>query len=189
MEKLKSTFGNMFLSLTVIGVCAGGLLATANRYTSATVARAKAAALSSALEKVCPDFDNDPVSESFLSGTAEGDSLRVYPAKQGGVPVGAAVESVSKNGFGGEIRVLVGFDTEGRIVNYFVLQHTETPGLGSKMQEWFRTEKGRQSVIGRLGGGLSVSKDGGDVDAITASTITSRAFLECINKGHGAIVF
>jgi electron transport complex protein RnfG len=189
MEKLQSTFGNMFLSLTVIGLCAGGLLATANRYTSATVARAKAASLSVALDQVCPDFDNDPVSESFLSGTAEGDSLRVYPAKQGGVPVGTAVESMSRNGFGGEMRVLVGFDTEGKVVDYFVLQHTETPGLGSKMQEWFRMQEGYRSIIGRQAGSLTVSNDGGDVDGITAATISSRAFLECINKGYGAIVF
>ena len=66
-------------------------------------------------------------------------------------------------GFGGEIRVIVGFDTEGKLLNYSVLQHAETPGLGAKMQEWFRTDKNRQSVLGRnlSDGELKVTKDGG----------------------------
>ncbi len=92
-------------------------------------------------------------------------------------------------GFGGEIRVIVGFDTEGKLLNYSVLQHAETPGLGAKMQEWFRTDKNRQSVLGRnlSDGELKVTKDGGDVDAITASTITSRAFLNAVNRAYSAI--
>ena len=67
-------------------------------------------------------------------------------------------------------------------------KHSETPGLGSKMQEWFRTDKNKQSVIGRTltEDGLKVSKDGGDVDAITAATISSRAFLDAINRAYSA---
>jgi len=76
---------------------------------------------------------------------------------------------------------------EDRIVNYVVLQHAETPGLGSKMSTWFKNPgKPSQSVIGRdlSQGMLAVSKDGGTVDAITAATITSRAFLEAVNKAY-----
>jgi len=83
----------------------------------------------------------------------------------------------------------VGFDMKHRIVNYAVLQHAETPGLGSKMTEWFRdATKPGQSVIGRdlSQGALTVSKEGGNVDAITASTITSRAFLEAVNRAYAA---
>ena len=104
-----------------------------------------------------------------------------------GQVVGAAVESFTNKGFSGEIRVIVGFDTEGKIKDYSVLQHSETPGLGSKMQEWFRTDRNKQNVIGReVGSGLKVSKDGGDVDAITAATISSRAFLDAINRAYAA---
>jgi len=74
-------------------------------------------------------------------------------------------------------------------VNYAVLQHAETPGLGAKMTEWFKdVSRPRQSVVGRdlSQGPLSVSKDGGDVDAITASTITSRAFMEAVNRAYAA---
>ena len=137
---------------------------------------------------VVPEFDNTPIAESYMAVTGDGDSLRIYPAKKGGELVGAAVESNTMNGFSGEIRVIVGFDKEGTLYNYSVLQHSETPGLGSKMQEWFRTDKNNQSVIGRKlsEGELKVSKDGGNVDAITAATISSRAFLNAVNRAYSA---
>ena len=100
--------------------------------------------------------------------------------------MGYAIESYSKNGFSGLIRIIVGFDTDGKVLNFSVLEHNETPGLGSKMQEWFSTDKNQQSIIGRdmTKGTLMLTKDGGDVDAITASTISSRAFLEAINLAY-----
>ena len=158
----------MFLSLTIICVVAGAILAGVNMYTTGPIAATKAAALEAAIKAVTPAFDNKP--------------------KQDGKFVGAAVESNTMKGFGGEIRVIVGFDTEGKLLNYSVLQHAETPGLGAKMQEWFRTDKNRQSVLGRnlSDGELKVTKDGGDVDAITASTITSRAFLNAVNRAYSA---
>ncbi|MDL2309701.1 RnfABCDGE type electron transport complex subunit G [Parabacteroides sp. OttesenSCG-928-B22] len=188
MAKLKSTLPNMLLSLTIICMCAAGVLATVNQQTSGPIALSKAAALENAIKEVTPDFDNSPLDEAYKAVTSDGDSLLIYPATHGGQSVGVAVESFTKNGFGGEIRVIVGFDADGKLLNYSVLQHAETPGLGSKMQEWFRTDKNKQSVIGRslAEGNLTVTKDGGDVDAITASTITSRAFLQTINRAYSA---
>lgn len=188
MEKVKSTFLTIMASLTGFCLIAGVALATANKLTEDKIAAAKAAALQEAIKKVAPEFDNDPSAEQYKVGLAEGDSLTVYPAKKGGQLVGAAVESNTKNGFGGEIRIMIGFDAEQKIVNYSVLEHNETPGLGSKMEEWFRAEKGKQSVLGRdmKGGALKVSKDGGEVDAITAATISSRAFLDAVNRAYSA---
>ncbi|MDF9831476.1 RnfABCDGE type electron transport complex subunit G [Parabacteroides sp. PF5-6] len=188
MAKLKSTLPNMLLSLTLICLFAAGVLATVNMQTAGPIAAAKAAALENAIKEVTPEFDNSPLADAYRAVTSDGDSLVIYPALKGGEPVGVAVESFTMNGFSGEIRVIVGFDTEGKILNYSVLQHAETPGLGSKMQEWFRTDKNRQSVIGRslAAGNLTVAKDGGDVDAITASTITSRAFLQTLNRAYSA---
>lgn len=178
----------MLLSLTGTCVIAGAILAGVNEVTKEPIAQTKAATLEAAIKAVTPTFDNKPTEESYMVATPEGDSLRIYPAKNGGEMVGAAVESFTKKGFGGEIKVIVGFDMDGKIINYSVLSHSETPGLGAKMQEWFSTEKGNQSVIGRKidGKGLTVSKDGGDVDAITAATISSRAFLDAINKAYTA---
>lgn len=188
MAKLKSTLPNMLLSLTIICVAAGAILAGVNMYTSGPIAASKAAALEAAIKAVAPPFDNKPSEEAYLAVTSDGDSLMIYPATKGGEFVGAAVESNTKKGFSGEIRVIVGFDKEGKLLNYSVLQHSETPGLGAKMQEWFRTDKNKQSVLGRnlSGGELKVTKDGGDVDAITASTITSRAFLNAVNRAYSA---
>lgn len=177
----------MFLSLSIICLTVAVLLAQANKMTAKPIAEAKAMKLQNAISEVVPPFDNDPVAEAYLMPDGSGDSLRVYPAKKGDEVVGYAINSSSNNGFGGEIQIMVGFDIEDRIINYAVLQHAETPGLGSKMTEWFKNpEKQSQSVIGRdlSQGTLAVSKDGGSVDAITASTITSRAFLEAINRAY-----
>lgn len=187
MAKIKSSFRNMFLSLSLICLTVALLLAQVNKMTATPIAEAKAMKLQNAIREVVPAFDNDPVAEAYRMADGSGDSLLVYPAKQGGELVGFALNSYSNNGFSGNIQIMVGFDMEHRIVNYSVLQHAETPGLGSKMTEWFRDlTKPEQSVIGRdlSKGALTVTKDGGDVDAITASTITSRAFLEAVNKAY-----
>lgn len=187
MAKLKSTLPNMFLSLTTICVVAGAILAGVNIYTTGPIAASKAAALQNAIREVVPEFDNNPTEEAFMAATSEGDSLKIYPARKGGEFVGAAVESNTKKGFSSEIRVIVGFDATGKLYNYSVLQHAETPGLGAKMQEWFRME-GSRSVIGKelSAGALKVTKDGGSVDAITAATISSRAFLDAVNRAYSA---
>jgi len=189
MAKLQSSFKNMFLSLSVICLTVAVLLAQANKMTAKPIADARAMKLQNAISEVVPAFDNDPVAEAYSMSDGTGDSLLVYPARKGDKLVGFAFNSFSNNGFSGTIQIMVGFDMENKIVNYAVLQHAETPGLGSKMTEWFKdTSRPRQSVVGRdlSQGPLSVSKDGGDVDAITASTITSRAFMEAVNRAYAA---
>ena len=102
--------------------------------------------------------------------------------------VGAAVQTET-NGFGGKIKLMVGFDADNKIVNYAVLEQTETPGLGTHIVEWFKNEdKPTQNILGRKADGkMTVSKDGGDVDAITAATISSRAFLAAVNAAYAAL--
>ena len=178
----------MLLSLTGICLVAGAILAGVNQFTAGPIAVAKATALEEAIKAVAPEFDNKPTEDVYMAVSSDGDSLKIYPATKGGQVVGGAVESNTKKGFSGEIRVIVGFDMDGKILNYSVLQHAETPGLGAKMQEWFRADKNKQSVLGRTipDGGLKVTKDGGDVDAITAATISSRAFLDAVNRAYSA---
>lgn len=179
----------MFLSLSIICLTVAVLLAQVNKMTAKPIADAKAMKLQNAIREVVPLFDNDPVAEAYLMPDGSGDSLLVYPAKKGDELVGFAINSFSNNGFNGTVRIMVGFDMEDKIVNYAVLQHAETPGLGAKMTEWFKdVSRPEQSVVGRdlSQGPLAVSKDGGDVDAITASTITSRAFMEAVNSAYSA---
>lgn len=99
-----------------------------------------------------------------------------------GVLVGKAVESQTM-GFGGELKVLVGFGKDGEVLGYAIRQTSETPGLGVKAAEWFQKD-GKGCIIGKnpKTAGFAVTKDGGDVDAITASTITSRAFLKAVRQ-------
>ena len=186
MGKIKSTLPNILLSLTMICLVAGVALSATNKFTEKAVREAMEAELRGAIKKVLPEFDNDPTKELYKLSASGADSLTIYPALKAGQPVGYAIESYTKNGFSGLIRIMVGFDSKGKVLNFYVLEHNETPGLGSKMQEWFSTEKNRQSVIGRdmTKGALKVVKDGGDVDAITASTISSRAFLEALNLAY-----
>ena len=96
---------------------------------------------------------------------------------------GTAIKVTDPKGFGGALTVMVGLAPDGKILGYKVLESSETPGLGAKADFWF--QKGQKGdIIGKTAGSLTVSKDGGDVDAITASTITSRAFLRCINQAY-----
>lgn len=188
MAKLKSTFKNMFLSLSIICLAVALLLAQVNKMTAKPIAEAKALKLQNAIGEVVPEFNNDPVAESFMIAGEGGDSLLVYPATKDDEVVGFAISS-SANGFAGEIQIMVGFDMDDKVVNYEILQHAETPGLGSKMGYWFKDiESNSKSIIGRdmSLGALAVKNDGGDIDAITASTITSRAFLNAINKAYSA---
>jgi len=84
--------------------------------------------------------------------------------------------------------LIVGFDAEGKIVNYSVLEQYETPGLGTKIVDWFKTDKNRQNICGLNPSqvNFTVDKDGGDIDAITASTISSRAFLAAVQAAYQA---
>jgi electron transport complex protein RnfG len=189
MAKLKSSFLNMFLSLGAICIVTGGILAAVNDITSEPIAISKKAKVGNALKAVLPDFDNSPSEEAYWVSLSEGDSLKVYPAKKNGQWVGSAVESNSLKGFSGEIKVMAGLDTQGNLINYKVLEHAETPGLGAKMEEWFRSDKNRQSVLGKnlSQGSLSVTKDKGEIDAITGATISSRAFLDALNRAYSAV--
>lgn len=188
MAKLKSTLPNMFLSLTIICVVAGAILAGVNMYTTGPIAATKAAALEAAIKAVTPAFDNKPTEDAYMAVTTDGDSLKIYPAMKDGKLVGAAVESNTQKGFSGEIKVIGRLRCRGQAAKLLRTATCRNSGLGAKMQEWFREDKNQQSVLGRnlADGELKVSKDGGDIDAITAATITSRAFLNAVNRAYSA---
>ena len=185
MKKLESSLTNMVLVLTGITVIATGLSAYVNQLTAGPIAEANAKALSDAIAVVVPGFDNNPA-EAPETIELDGASYLIYKATKGGEFIGAAVQSTA-NGFGGALTVLVGFDKEGNIIDYSLLSHAETPGLGSKAADWFK-KGAKGDITGKNPGQapLTVSKDGGQIDAITASTITSRAFLNAVNAAYAA---
>lgn len=191
MKKKESTFWNMLWSLTLITAVAGGLLGYTNQLTEEPIARAAKASREKAIQQVIPAYDNSPIDEQ-LTYTVHNEygetTTTIYPAKKGGKLAGAAVECSNNTGYGGEIRIIVGFEADGTIKDFRVLKHQETPGLGAKMGEWFRTDKNKQNIIGKSPAttNFHVTKDSGDIDAITAATITSRAFLAAVRTAYAA---
>jgi len=187
MAKLESTFKNMVLVLTGITIFAAVALGSVYSLTKEPIAASKKAKQENAIKEVLPEYDRlDP--EELISLEGFEAPFALYKAYKGDEFVGAAVQSYSGNGFSGDIKVMVGFDDKGAIVNYSVLEQKETPGLGTKMVDWFKTEKAHQNICGKNPeqNNLTVSKDGGEVDAITAATISSRAFLEAIRYAYSA---
>lgn len=190
MEKLKSTFTNMALALTLVAVFAGGLLAWVNHITQGPIKAQEEKTLTDAIGLVMADGSLKVSSTYPVRINHDGDisTYIVHNATDSkGTPLGCAVESVVM-GFGGNMKVLVGFDTKGTILGYQVLQTSETPGLGQKAGQWFQKDA-KGCIVGREMSEtkpLAVKNDGGDVDAITASTITSRAFLKAVNRAFEA---
>lgn len=190
MKKLASTLPNMILSLALITAVAGGLLGMMYSVTQKPIEKARQEAALDAIRRVAPEFNNDPEADAKTI-SYEGNDYTVYPAIMNGKLTGAAVKGSSMNGFAGEITVMCGFTADGSVKDYQVLQHGETPGLGSKMQTWFRDPKDARSVIGKNPGNVSfyVVKDkamNGEIDGITAATISSRAFLEVFRGAYKA---
>lgn len=193
MKKLESTLPNMVLSLVGICVVVSAILAYLNSVTAEPIREAQVKAKVEAIKQVTPAFDNNPYEEAFEVALTSGDALKVYPAKKAGAVVGYAVETNTKEGFGGVIEVMMGVDVAGKFVDFSVLSMAETPGLGTKIPEWYHTASKTAGNIQDVRGidltreaPLKVTQDGGKVDAITAATISSRAFLDAVNRGYEA---
>lgn len=163
----QSTLKNMALCLTLVCLICSAVLGVAYAVTLEPVKAAQVAKTNKAIAQVLPEFADDNVAEQSV--TVEGVEYTYYHPSSG-----YAVISVV-NGFGGALSVMVGITEDGKVYNTSVISHSETPGLGAKCQ-------GDEGFLGQFRGldpasaRLAVTKDGGDIDAITASTITSRAY-------------
>ncbi len=178
----------MVLVLSTVTLVAAVSLGLVYNLTEDPIAASKKAKQENAIKEVLPVFDKlDAVETVVLEGFP--DSFYVYKAYENDAFVGAAVQTYSKNGFSGDVKIMVGFDAEGKIVNYAILEHQETPGLGTKMTDWFNNpEKPSQNICGLHPekNDLRTDKKGGEIDAITAATISSDAFLEAVRNGYSA---
>ena len=179
---MKSTLFNMVAVLFTITLIASAGVGAVNMITEEPIAAAKAQATTEAVANVLPEFDNNEVSEQTIDNM----SIKVYTATNASGVVGYAVESMTKNGFGGAIRMMVGFLPDGKIYNVNVLEQAETPGLGTKM-----CDEGNallSSIKDKDADELkfTVKKDGGELDALTAATISSRAYYDAVARAHQA---
>ncbi len=190
MKKMESTLTNMVLVLVATALIMGGLLAFVNQITLAPIKTQADKTLAEGIRNVMGGGNlkvtkTDTVQLDIAGKTA--DFVRHQTENPQGKWLGTAVESTTQ-GFSGDLKVLIGFDPEGNILGYTILESGETPGLGAKADKWFQTD-GKGSIIGKHPekNKLAVTKGGeGEIDAITASTITSRAFLRAVNNAYRA---
>ncbi|GHS86834.1 electron transport complex subunit G [Bacteroidia bacterium] len=179
MKKKPSTLVNMIVSLTLISGLAGLCLGAVYSVTKDPIDQAKLAKQAEAIKAVLPPYDS--LCEPQVIAVAGG-NVTLHKAYNGAEWVGTAVNTFSKQGFSGEIRLMIGVLPDGSIKDINVLEHHETPGLGDKMD----IKKSNFSVQFRGKNpatfNLKVKKDGGDVDAITAATISSRAYCDALQR-------
>ena len=201
MADMKNPSGpRVVLTLTLVTAIAAGLLAVVNAATIDQIMASRLAEKVDGVTAMLSDeagqalFDNDPIAAGVatcpadLATAAEGcgaAAVLVYPATRGGQPVGYAAETWSSKGYGGRISLLVAADAQGALIDYRVLVAKETPGLGTKMADDEYRAQYKGAKLGSFG--FAVTKDGGDVEAITSATITSRAATEAIERGMKAI--
>lgn len=180
---MKSTLINMVAVLFSITLIASAGVGAVNMITVEPIAAAKAAATEAALGVVLPAFDKTESEELSIDEMP----IVVYTATNAGETVGYAVETMTKSGFSGVVKLMVGFLPDGTINNVNVLQQAETPGLGTKM-----CDEGNPLLAGVKGkegtATFRVKKDGGEVDALTAATISSRAYLDAVNRACVAMM-
>jgi len=193
-KQRESTFVNMVVVLFLVSAIAAIALAFVYQATKEPIAKSKLEKKKKAIRNVVSEFDNNPIEDMFKIPVEGADSVECYPAKKEGKIVGYAVKTYSKKGFGGLISVMIGFDPDGHIHKTAVLEHHETPGLGDKMQRSKSTfsnqfdnldvpnisDKDNDGII------IEVTKDQGTVDAITAATISSRAFCDATERAYNA---
>lgn len=183
MEKKASTLRNMVMGLLCVTVLSGSCVGGMYLLTKSQIAQAEKEKQEAAIKAVLPDFDR---LEARQIETPDGNgTLTAYTAYVQDAPVGTAIQTFTKKGFAGEIRLMAGVLPDGTLYRVQVLQHAETPGLGSKMTDpkFAGQFENRHPQTFRL----RVKKDGGDVDAITAATISSRAYCDALDRAFNTL--
>ena len=178
----------MTVTLILVTGIAAAALGFVYDFTKSPIEAAKQKAQTEAIKAVLPEFDK--LGESVKVTPPEGgEELLFFPAYKNNELVGTAIKTYTNLGFSGHFVVMAGIDKNGNFSGYSVLEHEETTGLGAKMSTWFKnTTKPGQCIIEKNPEttNFTVSKDGGDIDAITASTITSRAFLDALRRAYNS---
>ncbi|MFI3262871.1 MAG: RnfABCDGE type electron transport complex subunit G [Rikenellaceae bacterium] len=179
---MKSSLKNMVMVLMLITLIASAAVGVVFQLTEEPIEAARSAKITNAIKEVMPEFDEVSEGETL---ERDGGEMVVYKATKGGQVVGYAIQTFSKEGYGGEIKLLIGFLPDGTINKAAVISHKETPGLGDKIDKsksnFSLQFEGKNPAKFKLG----VKKDGkGDVDAITASTISSRAYVDAVKRAY-----
>jgi len=186
-KKTESTLRNMLIALFVVALISSTTLGYVYEFTKGPIEAAKLKKKVEAIKIVVPEFTNNPIDDVYKLASDMKDSLECYPAYKDSTLVGTAIKTFSDKGFSKRIYLMIGFLPDGTIHNISVLEHAETPGLGDKMDKkksnWSEQFNGKNPETYKL----QVTKDGGNVDAITAATISSRAYTDAVDRAYKAL--
>ena len=182
MTQTPNKISKIISSMLVVALLAAALVGLVKHITAKPIKEAQDKMIADSIkEVVTSEFDNDPFAEKIT--TLQGkDRFTLYPARKEGYITSIVMKSFSNKGYGGRIEVLVNFLPDGSIGGYKVIEHKETPGLGSKVND----TSFKQGIIGKSpkSENFKVRQDGGEIDAITGATITSRALIDAIQRAY-----
>jgi electron transport complex protein RnfG len=186
LEAIREKIAYQPILLGAFALLASGALAWASSATGGAIAAAEAKDLRDSLAEVLPPglADND-----FLKDTValeqDGKTVTIYRARKEGV-VKAALFKVAQRGYAGDIQVLMAVDSAGKTLGVRVLKHSETPGLGDKIEvkkdPWVKSFDGK-SLGDPAPEKWAVKKDGGVFDQFAGATITPRAVVKAVKGG------
>jgi electron transport complex protein RnfG len=165
----------VIIVLVLIAFFSAFLLAYVNQVTSGPIAENKKAETKKAIGIVLGDLKDYTFPEIPEETEIENSPVKYFLARAAdSTIIGYAIVVKGPNGFTNDFDMMVGLDADGKIIDTYVLDHKETPGLGDGMQKEPFKKQFRSKTLNDTK--WSVTKDGGDIDALTAATITSRAF-------------
>ncbi len=181
MKPIKSSLFNMIFALLAVAVLSAAALGYVYQITKEPIARAKDQKTLDAIREVVGSFDNNPFAEKTAVTTPGGKyKLELYPARENGIITSVAIKTFSDNGFGGKIELIVGMLMDGTITGYKVIEQKETPGLGTKITE--NKFAGQFIGLNSYYDTIKLKKDGGEIDAVTGATISSKAVIDAVEK-------
>ena len=182
MSKQHSQLFRILIVMLIVTIVSSGLLGIIYCITKEPIQEAQNRLISEGLKEVIvTEFDNDPFDEK-ITVRHNKEKFTIFPARKDGYITSIVMKSFSNQGFGGKMEVIVSFLLDGTVGDFKVINHKETPGLGSKVNDL----SFRKNVAGLSpnSDSFKVRKDGGEIDAITGATISSRALIDAIQKAY-----
>ncbi len=187
LAQWREKLGYQPVSLGIVAMLTSAALAFGNYLTHDDILKAEQRDLQASLTQVLPEgyADNDLLRDTLKIADGDGKPVVIYRARKAG-KVNGAVFQVAGRGYAGEILVLIGIDSSGRMLGARVIKHSETPGLGDKIEvaksKWIRDFDGK-SFADQPPEKWAVKKDGGVFDQFAGATITPRGVVKAVKGG------
>ena len=171
----------MIAAMLITAICSAAAIGYVYQLTKEPIAKSQNYKIIQALEEIIGTFDNNPLEEKTTLSESKSE---LYPARENDEITSVAIKSSSNDGFGGKIELLIGILMDGTITGYKIIEHSETPGLGDKVTE---PKFGSQFVgLNAHNDNFNLKNDGGEIDAVTGATISSRAVVGAVKKAVDA---